>query len=56
MRDKNQLQYPYRKSCHEVPVEAHPMQMGLRQRRIVPIEITKKMTDRHIHPRHERPS
>lgn len=38
-----------------VPVEAHPMQMSLRQRRLVPIEITAKMRKRHIHPAHLRP-
>lgn len=38
----------------EVPVEANPMHMSLRQRRIVPIEITAKMRRRHIHPRHKR--
>jgi hypothetical protein len=37
-----------------MPIEANPMQMSLRQRRIVPIEITAQMRKRHIHPRYKR--
>ncbi len=43
MRDKNQLQYPYRGLPRDMPV-----------RRISPIEITEKMQQRHVHPRHKR--
>jgi hypothetical protein len=38
----------------QMPVEVHPMQMSLRQRRIAPIEITAQMKERHVHPRHKR--
>jgi hypothetical protein len=38
----------------KAPVEAHPMQMSLRQRRIVPIVITEKMKLRHKGHRHRR--
>lgn len=38
----------------QMPIEISPMHMGLRQRRIAPIEITAKMQQRHVHPRHKR--